>query len=213
MIVRSVEKARGCGFRKPSASGVGIYLIGPAQGSPCGKLPLPLHRCPTCDQGIKPARAWTWIEPRKLFAPGACKLQDNRLLCAACPLGGAMPEGRHGLLWVGEAFYPTPHDFQREAQAMGISRKLSALPKGFALGQTWVYLAHRQAIVTEDGPVAGIFSCFRPTGVDLVIDPDASEAPERAVRLAEQIGDGARIIQVVRDEAVQQELFHEEASP
>lgn len=44
----------------------------------------------------------------------------------------------------------------------------------------------------------GIFSAFRPRGIDLVI-ADANNVPEKAERLAERIGDGARLVKVVRD--------------
>ena len=91
---------------------------------------------------------------------------------------------------------------------MGVSRKVGALPRGFELGTTVVYLAHRFAVpapMPGEEATPGVFSAFRPTGVDLVIE--AGEAvPERAVRLAEQIGEGARIVQVIPDEAVQASL-------
>jgi hypothetical protein len=241
-VVVSVESARGCGYRKPGKSGVGIYLIAEGLSSPCGRLPLPLEICPCCSGGIKPTRGWTWITPRLLFgSPQAmdalagtarrCELAGMRLVggpkpgalsviksgdhpdeCASCPVGGALPDGKHGLLWVGGAFYKTPADFTTEARRMGVSRKLSALPRGFKLGETWVYLAHREALGLPDSEqrIAGIFSAFKPTGVDLVIEIDPSAAcnvPERAEKLAEEIGDGARIVKVVRDTDQQAGLF------
>lgn len=231
-IVHQTEARRGCGYRKPSKNGLGIYLIGDALSEPCGRLPFPLTVCPCCSAGIKPSRGWTWIVPEQLFgAPAApCWLarKDSaggpkpprlhsltKASCGLCPLGGGLPTGRHGLLWVGEAYYPTPHAFTAEAARLGVSRKLAAVPQGFELGTTRVYLAHRHAVVrqTEDGPVGapGVFQIFKPTGIDIVIDPQADEAPERAVKLAERLGQGARIIQVVRDEDTQTELFDQES--
>jgi len=217
-VVISREKARGCGFRKPSAGGVGIYLVGPGYGEPCGKFPLPLDVCPCCHAGIKPSRSWTWIVPSQLFASAPeCKFDmstsfnKKKLVtkvaqCTLCPVGKP-PEGRHGLLWIGESFYDTPGAFMREAAKMGVSRKISAVPKDFKLGETWVYLAHRFAVQNfDDGKMtAGVFTVFKPTGVDLVID-DENDVPERATKLAEQIGDGARIVRVERDEMQQMEL-------
>ena len=216
-VIISTESERGCGFRKPDKTGVGIYLTAPGMGYPCARLPLPLHACPTCSGGIKPSRSWTWIEPRKLFADApACKLEPPRgggrgpqlhVECRVCFAGHAMPDGRHGLLWIGEGFYKQPHDFLAEAQRMGVSRKVSAIPKGFKLGETIVYLAHRLAITTPPeermlgAPEAtpGVFAIFKPAGVDLVID-DEHNVPERAEKLAEQVGEGARIVKVVRNE-------------
>jgi len=221
-VTLSTESARGCGFRKPDKTGVGIYLVAPGMGYPCARLPLPLHACPTCSGGIKPSRSWTWIEPRKLFASAPhCPLEPlvsvsqiagikgKRQLaveCRVCFAGHAMPEGRHGLLWIGEGFYKTPQNFLAEAQRMGVSRKVSAVPKGFNLGETVVYLAHRLAITVpvaervpgEPTEKPGVFAIFKPAGIDLVID-DEKNVPERAEKLAEQIGTGARIVKVVRE--------------
>ena len=227
-VTISVEKGRGCGYRKPGKNGVGIYLVGPSPGSPCGRLPFVLDVCPCCSQGIKQSRGWTWIEPRLLFGEppvddivparpecaerlGSSLMRRNgldlvQLTCSTCPVGGGTPTGKHGLIWVGEKFYDSPQSFLGEAAQMGISRKLAALPRGFKLGETWVYLAHRKAVQKINPPQPGIFSVFKPTGVDLVID-DENEVPERATKLAESLGDGVRIVKVVRDTATQTSLL------
>ena len=230
-VVVSTESARGCGYRKPDKTGVGIYLVAPGMGHPCMRLPLPLHACPTCSGGIKPSRSWTWIEPQKLFeaappcplepalpgivgnsrvAHGKVRRTQLHVECRVCFAGHAMPAGRHGLLWIGEGFYKKPEDFLAEAKRMGVSRKVSAIPKGFKLGETIVYLAHRYAVAPQisEGFVEqglpenahgtpGIFAIFKPAGVDLVID-DEKNVPERAEKLAEQVGAGVRIVKVVR---------------
>lgn len=224
-VVISSESARGCGYRKPSKNGVGIYLVGPKLSAPCGKLPIELTKCPCCSGGIKPTRGWTWIQPRALFTNRLCTADaenfngtGRNINCLGCPLGGALPEGQHGLLWIGGSFYETPLSFTSEAATMGVSRKLGALPKGFELGTTVVYLAHRKAIIkdeidperpadTRKVGYPGVFSAFKPTGVDLVVD-DENAVPERAERLVEQVGAGARIVKVVRaDEQRQASLF------
>ena len=227
--VVTVESARGCGYRKPGASGVGIYLMGPDARVHCGRLPFPLSVCPCCGAGIKPARSWAWIEPSSLFAPSVEPHCDATLLqrrypdlgmaparlCASCPLGGGVPSGRHGLIWIGGKFYATTTDFMREADMMGVSRKIGALPRGFVLGETYVYLAHRKAvpIYDEEDPrmEPGVFTVFRPTRIDLVVD-DIENVPERADNLAHQIQKTAadseaansapslvRIVQVTRE--------------
>lgn len=218
-VVHSVEAARGCGYRRPGKSGIGVYLVGPAHGMACARLPLPLHICPTCSAGIKQSRGWTWIDPNALFPPLDTACESGRLLCRTCPVGLGRLQGKHGLLWIGEKFYSTPHLFLAEASKRGISRKLSALPKGFKLGETWVFLAHRRAIVHTDAQpddngklqiqyTPGVFSVFKPAGVDIVI-ADEHDVPERAIKLAEEIGEGARIVKVERDIDTQQTLFAE----
>jgi len=217
-VVISEEEARGCGHRKPAKDGVGVYLVGPSEGAPCGRLPYELHACPTCSGGIKPARGWSWIEPRNLFVDasrltiepvnlfldaGVCSVSVPalRAACQSCPLGLGMPEGRHGLIWVGEGHYAAPGDFMTEAHRMGVSRKIKAVPKGFELGKTVVYLAHRHTPLKEFDVETGlaklgpaIFSVFKPTGIDLVI-ADENKVPEKAEKLAEKYG--ARIVKVI----------------
>ena len=133
----SYESARGCGYRQ----GGGIYLVTDGIGRYCGALPIPLGVCPTCHAGFKPARGWTWVNLAALAAVKGCRKRD----CGDCPIADAKIQ-EVGLLWVGEKFYPTPDSFSSEATAMGISRRIAALPRHFKLGETWVALAHRKAI-------------------------------------------------------------------
>jgi hypothetical protein len=156
--------------------------------------------CPTCHQGIKPSRSWTWIAPRELFGTGECSHGH----CTICPVGLAVPE-RAGLLWIGEKFYPTTGEFLTEANAMGISRRLPAIPRGFEIGKDWVFLAHRFAMTTPcecilpgtdvKGQKAckeckgkgflgtpGIFSVFRPTVWEKVVDENTPEEECQALR-------------------------------
>ncbi len=136
----SVERKRGCGFRKAGA----MYLMAGKPEAPCGKLPLELKVCVSCGQGIRPSRAPTWIQPPKLFGENTgCKLGPDR--CFGCPCGMAMPE-RALLIWIGESHYPTPDAFMFEARQMGISRRITVVPRGFVVGESWVFFAHRKAI-------------------------------------------------------------------
>jgi hypothetical protein len=147
---RLTEGKRGCGFRSPG----GLYLMGGEPNAPCGKLPMEMAVCPTCSQGVKPARGWTWIRPPGLFGePSSCRsagfevggpdMQPN--YCCSCPAGLGMPE-RAGLIWVGSQHYETVEKFMAEAREMGISRRLPAIPRGLEIDKTWVFLAHRQAV-------------------------------------------------------------------
>jgi hypothetical protein len=189
MVTIRNEKRRGCGYRKQG----GLYLVAGGPEAPCGKLPLPLEVCPTCGQGIKPARGWTWVDAKELFAGVLCQDGDYpRPLgahCTDCPLDELQLElhPRMGLLWVGEQFYPTPAEFLQEGIAQGICRRLHAIPKDFVIGETWVLVAHRKAIDinpkdlqegnNDQEPVGrpGIFSCFLPREIQYVVKPDDSD--------------------------------------
>ena len=169
-------------------------MMGDKPSDSCGRLPIEMTVCPTCSHGVKPSRGWTWITPPQLFGSDVC----SNDYCFGCPVGGAMPE-TGGLLWIGSQHYDTPQKFLAEAASMGISRRLSAMPKKMQVGKTVVYLAHRQAIVTPcicvvegDLPAKGqpgckqcrgkgwtgkpgIFSAFRPTHWEKVVSLDTPE--------------------------------------
>lgn len=213
-IETRIDDRRGCGWRK----GGGIYLVCDGEASACGRLPLALDVCPTCHGGIKPTRGFTWINPRELFGVSE-NCPASRLVCANCPLGYGMPE-KAGLLWIGEKFYKTPSDFSAESAALGISRRISAVPKDFEVGKTWVLLAHRKAMLEqcdecrgyeldEDGDdacpkcdgrgkifIPAVFSAFRPTRIEYVVKGDETE--EELERLEKR---GLTLVKVVRNDA------------
>lgn len=188
-----VERKRGCGYRGPG----GVYLCDDGPLGSCGKLPLELKVCPTCSQGIKPARGWTWVEPIPLFLQEPC-LQSARLdgPCAGCILGGRLPTlERAGLIWIGEQYYKTPEEFSREVVEVGFSRKLSCVPNDFEVGKTWVLVAHRKALqkvcdecggifypvcetkACEKGQIytPAIFGVYRPTRIEKVVSGDETD--------------------------------------
>ncbi|TAL41920.1 MAG: hypothetical protein EPN91_09580 [Salinibacterium sp.] len=167
-IITKQESERGCGFRKPGA----IYLVSDGPGRSCGRMPLPLHVCPTCSQGIKPARGWTWIDSKPILAAAAlCKHQQVEVSespvdasmvdvsftlfpaeCQGCPMSGR-EDDRVGLMWVGGKFYSRPENFIEEAKKMGLSKRIAQIPKDLIVGKTWVWLAHREtfpAVHTEE---------------------------------------------------------------
>lgn len=59
--------------------------------------------------------------------------------------------GPHLLLWIGRGHY-TPEAYLTESRQLGVSRRLSAMPKGLVLGETWVLLAHLDAVPPREGP-------------------------------------------------------------
>jgi len=206
------DRVRGCGWRRP-----GLYLRSDGLAAPCGALPIPLSRCPCCGNGIKPTRGWTWIDVGGVLAPAVAMCKGppatnpdrfgNPPICGWCAVRRI--SGRHGLLWVGGKFYPRPADFTREAIEQGVSRRIAQVPKDLVLGETWVFLAHREAIppkVTEalpDGPdllakwTPGIFHVFRPSAIEYVVKGTETEdelerlvkrgiTPVRVERVAEE---------------------------
>lgn len=188
----SVEGSRGCGNRKPG----GLYLVSGQLSEPCPRLPIPLDRCPHCGQGIGPARGWTWVEPEAIVPAERHSSDTHDSHCPLAPsLHGTHRMGdRAGLIWVGEQFYPTPEAFMAEAAAMGVSRRIKAVPRGFEIGTHWVLLGHRKAIdktqqladslSTPDEPVVvsgereyqpGIITAFKPTAIEYVVKGDETD--------------------------------------
>jgi hypothetical protein len=146
----AVESKRGCGYRKVG----GLYLVSGQLSAPCGRLPLELHVCPTCNAGIKQTRGWQWVKPGPLLAnappcgSGFERTVDGGRACPGCALSPRFLATLEtaGLLWVGGAFYPEAVDFMREAATLGVSRRIPAVPRGFKLGEHWVLIAHPKAV-------------------------------------------------------------------
>jgi hypothetical protein len=180
----AVEARRKCGHRKVG----GLYLVSDGLGVPCCKLPVLLHVCPTCNGGIKQSRGWTWIDPQP-WLKGACT-QGNEYICAA-----ANPErfgDKVGLLWIGEQFYPTPSSFQEEAAKMGISRRITAVPRGFKVGEHFVFLAHPKMkevvdpVTSDVSWVGGVFHVVKPQRIEKIITHSQSLDEKEMKKLAAQ---------------------------
>lgn len=137
----AVEAKRGCGYRKQG----GLYLVSDPGGMPCDRLPIALTVCPVCSHGFKQARGFSWVDVAGLVG-GVHKDCLDEFPCPLCMATESM--GRAGLLWIGEKFYKTPEDFGQEAAALGVSRRIKALPRGFVVGETWILLAHPKTIST-----------------------------------------------------------------
>ena len=210
-----IEKRRGCGYRKAG----GKYLVSSGVGYPCGRMPIACDVCPTCHAGIKPSRGWTWIDLQAFLQNAKeCDTTEN---CGNCPFSILAGVERAGLLWVGEKYYPTPDDFMKEADEMGVSRRISAVPNDFVLGETWVLFAHRKtieeacpeclgnyAVFDEESDEmtqcewceagvqyqAGVFHAFRPTAVEYVVK--GTESEEELDRLEKQ---GLTLVKVIQD--------------
>jgi hypothetical protein len=142
----SVERKRGCGYRKQG----GLYLVSDGIGVSCDRLPIELGVCPTCGCGIKHARGFTWVDAGALIGEPHAKVGECReeisQTCPVCDNPASM--GKTGLLWVGQKFYDTPDKFIAEGVEMGFSRRIPRVPHGFKVGETWVLLAHKKAVQT-----------------------------------------------------------------
>jgi len=171
----AVEPRRGCGYRKTG----GLYLMGGKLSAPCCKLPIPLDVCPTCGAGVKQSRGWTWINPKPFLDAKVCTeigFVKQRPLCPAARPG--LLGDRVGLIWIGAQFYPTAEHFQHEAATLGISRRIKAVPRGFVVGEHYVFFAHPKVFaktVTDDRGfgahtefTAGIFAMFKPTHIEML---------------------------------------------
>ena len=192
-IITSYESKRGCGYRCEG----GLYLVSEGMGRYCGALPIELSICPTCHHGIHPARGWTWIDLSALAAVRGCSKEGG---CGDCPIADARIQ-QCGLLWVGEKFYSTPQEFAKEAHNMGISRRISAVPRDFKVGVTWVALAHRKAIEGEfklgEEPTfkSAIFHVFRPLRIEYIVK--RGDSNEKLEDLEKR---GISLVKVIRQE-------------
>ena len=178
-----LEPRRGCGYRHIGK----LYLIGEGLGKVCHRLPLKLpEECPCCGAGIKFHRGFQWINPQQIFGfCYECTTSSTPLCDPSCPV--CNPPEKVGLMWVGERYYPRTIDFTMEAEKYGISKAIASVPKGLELGKTWVYLAHRKAVVEQvedentltgyrEEHVPGIFYAFRPVRIEMLIkESDATE--------------------------------------
>ena len=135
----SVERKRGCGFRKVG----GLYLVSDGPAMDCDRLPIALDVCPVCSHGFKQSRGWTWVDVNGLVGGVHSDCQDE-FPCVLCMSTAQL--GKAGLIWIGDKFYKTPADFERESTELGCSRRISVVPRGFKLGETWVLLAHPKGI-------------------------------------------------------------------
>jgi hypothetical protein len=190
-----IEPKRGCGYRKVG----GLYLIGTGMALPCDGLPLEIKNCPVCGYRIPFTRGFMWVRKEyiayyskeKHISNGNCSCHYN------CPI--CHPEAnnleKYGFMWVGENFYKTPDDFILEAEKLGVSKRISSIPKDLQLNKTWVLLAHRKVPfkVKTFGPLQSeplykpaIFYAFKPIRIEKLIWQ--SQATEETLEKLRQQG-------------------------
>ena len=179
----AVEAKRGCGFRKAG----GLYLVSDGLSEPCERLPIPVVPCPCCGERIQQVRGFQWVA--REYALKAAKPCDGNSAhthraCAVCS-PDVMSQEKYGLIWVGEAFYPTMDDWAIEAGKLGVSKRVNAIPKGVEIGVTWVLVAHPKGIPNpaakagtgldevsaDDKFLPAICSAFRVKRIELIVTP------------------------------------------
>ena len=187
----AVEKARGCGFRKIG----GLYLVAKdGTWASCERFPIPLRACPTCDCRVNFARNFQWITHEMLLSYAVpCGAVDDH--CVRCPLcrpsmlKNDTPATKSGLIWIGKQHY-TPQGFLVEANSIGVSRRISSIPKGLVVGKTRIFVAHKQGLnlqqkLIEDSAEfepgdqiePAVIASFVPQAIELMVD-DTGEMEE-----------------------------------
>lgn len=194
-VHKRIERQRGCGYRKKG----GMYFVSDGIAAACDKLPIPLTVCPCCYAGVKQTRGFQWINSQ-LFSAATCT--GN---CSTCPMN--FPDMKMGLMWVGEKFYSTAGEFIKEANAMGVSKRISQVPRNFVVGQTWIALAHPKACngIGEGGKIVmtpGVFRAFKPTAIEYVIK--GTETEEELDALEQR---GFTLVDVTPDKHSQKSMY------
>ncbi len=75
--------------------------------------------------------------------------------------GGLWCDKDYGM-WVGRDFYKMPEDYIKEAAKMGCCKKVPGIPEGIEIGDTRIFLAHKEA---GRGKKAVVFGYFRLDGI------------------------------------------------
>lgn len=162
----AVEARRGCGFRKVG----GIYLVGDGPTTHCDRMPFELTACDVCGSEIKFSRGFQWMNALKFLGRHEGCADEFR-----CPICDPDDE-KYGLMWVGEKFYTT-HSFIEEAIDLGVSKRISNIPKELVLGKTRILLAHNKAKMPDERTAKAIFYSFIPRAIEKIITKSQSKDP------------------------------------
>lgn len=167
----SVEAKRGCGYRKVD----GLYMMCLGKPALCDRLPYELTYCPCCGSGIQFSRNTQWID-WEAFAGEHVWVNEEDVggdSCTCdqlCPVCNPREKEKQALMWVGKKHY-SPESFAREANQMGISKRIANLPKDFEPGKTLVFFAHKKCITKgeEDEMAPGVFMAAKFTRFEYLV--------------------------------------------
>jgi len=196
----SSEPKRGCGFRQVGK----LYLIGEGITHICPSLPLKFNECECCGYSPSFYRDFQWI--KKAYIKHT-RRPTGKACDPECPVCyGVNDQVKYGLMWIGKKYY-TPEEFIEEDKARGICKAIKQIPKGLVLGETWIMVAHPQAIIEKNNheykkaheywvtrgidegkpepqppSYPGVFHAFRPTRIEMLIY-ESQATPERLAEL------------------------------
>lgn len=158
---RSFETVRGCGVRQAGK----LYLVGSGLGYECPALPLIFKGCETCGYEPPQYRDFQWVNKSYIRH---IKPPTGQACIPTCPVcyPGTNDQDRYGLMFVGRKFY-TPVEFIAESVKMEVSKAIKQIPKDLVLGETWVLLAHPDAVVDKhDALYIGLYNEWVSRGID-----------------------------------------------
>ena len=160
----------------------GLYLTSGPTTTGCDRLPLRITPCEVCGQEPRFNRSISRISPFALwgnhYAEVVCSCEFT-VIPRHCPVCNPTDVGY--LMWVGSEY--TIKSFSNEALAMGVSKRIPALPVGFVLGQSVLYLAYLKALPASgqlpllalDSPthrskhVPAVFMSCVPSRLELIV--------------------------------------------
>lgn len=158
-----LEPKRGCGYRKAGA----MYLCADGLATLCDRLPLFLSSCNCCGFYPRFTRGMRLLSG--LYIGQLVEPHNECRDVGDCPICYWI-DHELALMWVGDRYY-TPESFMAEANKLGVSKRISKIPRWFRLGKTWVLLAHQKTPVLKEGfkidEAPAIFAAFRPTRIEI----------------------------------------------
>lgn len=204
------ERKRGCGFRHAG----GFYFRSEERAKVCGMLPVPFIACEYCDCIPQQSRGFQWMTGKYfqyIVSGNTCRREEEASNpCGSCNfINVVFDVKRIALDWVGSSHYKTTEQFTREADEMGISRRLPVKIdtegniktvglKDFQIGKDWIALAHKKAAlaIPENGhieiAVPGIFTIYRPRCIEYIVK--GNESIEFLEKLESQ---GVELVKIV----------------
>lgn len=183
------ESKRGCGYRKIG----GLYLVSNAGYQLiCDGLPMELEPCDCCGfvpqftRGLQRI-SWKYILQAERNHHIALKARGKAGEICSCPPICPICHSEnqelksYGLMHVGKKFY-TAKEFVREAENMGVSKRISDIPRWLILDETWILLAHDEVpkmplkklkenglLEKEPETFRAVFYAFKPQRVEMPV--------------------------------------------